>query len=58
MKFFVGPNVSLAETAICLVDADGIIVAEGKVPSEPAARPSISAVRSRAGDCSRPVADL
>lgn len=54
MKFFVG--VSLAETAICLVDADGIIVAEGKVPSEAAARPSIRC--TRAGDCSRPVADL
>ena len=30
MKFFVGLDVSLEETAICLVDADGIIVAEGK----------------------------
>jgi len=29
MKFFVGLDVSLAETAICLVDADGIIIAEG-----------------------------
>lgn len=29
MKFFVGLDVSREETAICLVDADGIIVAEG-----------------------------
>ena len=35
MKFFVGLDVSLAETAICLVDADGIIIAEAKTPSEP-----------------------
>ena len=26
MKFFVGLDVSLKETAICLVDADGIII--------------------------------
>lgn len=35
MKYFVGLDVSLKETAICLVDADGIIIAEGKAPSEP-----------------------
>jgi hypothetical protein len=34
MKYFVGLDVSLKETAICLVDADGIIIAEGKRPSE------------------------
>ncbi len=34
MKYFVGLDVSLNETAICLVDADGIIIAEGKTPSE------------------------
>jgi transposase len=37
MKFFVGLDVSLAETAICLADADGIIIAEAKTPSEPEA---------------------
>ena len=26
MKYFVGLDVSLKETAICLVDADGIII--------------------------------
>jgi transposase len=35
MKFFVGLDVSLKETAICLVDADGIIIAEAKTASEP-----------------------
>jgi transposase len=35
MKYFVGLDVSLKETAICLVDADGIIIAEGKTLSEP-----------------------
>lgn len=28
---------SLAETAICIVDQDGIIVTEGKSPSDPEA---------------------
>lgn len=37
MKHFVGLDVSLAETAICIVDEDGIIVAEGKAPSDPEA---------------------
>lgn len=35
MKHFVGLDVSLAETAICIVDQDGIIIAEGKSPSDP-----------------------
>jgi transposase len=35
MKYFVGLDVSLKETAICLVDADGIIISEGKTLSEP-----------------------
>ena len=35
MKYFVGLDVSLKETAICIVDADGIIIVEGKVLSEP-----------------------
>ena len=35
MKFFVGLDVSLMETAICLVDADEIIIAEAKTASEP-----------------------
>ena len=35
MKYFAGLDVSLQETAICVVDEDGIIVSEGKAASEP-----------------------
>jgi len=35
MKYFAGLDVSLDETAVCIVDEDGIVVREGKVPSEP-----------------------
>ena len=30
MKYFAGLDVSLQETAICIVDEDGIVVREGK----------------------------
>jgi transposase len=35
MKFYVGLDVSLKETAICVVDEKGLIIKEGSVPSEP-----------------------
>jgi transposase len=35
MKYFVGLDVSLAETAICIVDENGVIVREAMVPSHP-----------------------
>ncbi len=35
MKYFAGLDVSLDETAICIVNEDGIIVTEGKAASEP-----------------------
>lgn len=35
MRYYVGLDVSLAETAICVLDADGIIVREGTAPSNP-----------------------
>ena len=35
MKYFAGLDVSLDETAICIVDEDGIIVTEGKTASGP-----------------------
>lgn len=35
MKYFAGLDVSLHETAVCIVDEDGIVICEGKVPSEP-----------------------
>ena len=35
MKYFAGLDVSLQETAICIVDEDGIVIREGKAASEP-----------------------
>ena len=35
MKYFAGLDVSLQETAICIVDEDGIVICEGKAASEP-----------------------
>jgi transposase len=35
MKIYAGLDVSLKETAICVVDENGIILKEGSVPSEP-----------------------
>jgi transposase len=35
MKYFAGLDVSLQETAICIVDEDGIVVYEGKAATEP-----------------------
>ena len=35
MKYFAGLDVSLDETAICIVDEDGIVISEGKAASEP-----------------------
>ena len=35
MRHYVGLDVSLKETAICVVDETGIVVREGKAPSEP-----------------------
>jgi transposase len=37
MKYFVGLDVSLAETSICLVDEEGLIIREGKAESDPTA---------------------
>ena len=36
MKHYVGLDVSLKEVSICVVDADGVVVAEAKVSTEPA----------------------
>jgi transposase len=35
MKYYAGLDVSLAETAICVLDEDGIIVREGTAVSDP-----------------------
>ena len=37
MTYFVGLDVSLEETAICVVDSAGAILREGKVETEPEA---------------------
>ena len=37
MQHYVGLDVSLNETAICVVDQDGIVIREGKAGSEPEA---------------------
>ncbi|QND70017.1 IS110 family transposase [Tardiphaga robiniae] len=37
MQHYVGLDVSLSETAICVVDQDGIVIREGKAASEPEA---------------------
>jgi transposase len=35
MGVFIGLDVSLAKTAVCVVDRDGAVLWQGKVPSEP-----------------------
>jgi len=37
MKYYVGLDVSMEETAVCVINARGEVVAEGKVASDPAA---------------------
>ena len=44
MRVFIGLDVSLAKTAVCVVDRDGAVQWQGKVPSEPG--PSSSGWRS------------
>jgi hypothetical protein len=35
VPFFIGLDVSLAKTAVCVVDHEGAVQWQGKVPSEP-----------------------
>jgi hypothetical protein len=35
MGVFIGLDVSLDKTAVCVVDRDGVVLWQGKVPSEP-----------------------
>jgi transposase len=35
MGVFIGLDVSLSKTAVCVVDHDGAVLWQGKVPSEP-----------------------
>ena len=51
MKQYVGLDVSQKETAVCVVDQDGKVLFEGKVPSDPGALARVIAKRA-------PVAEL
>jgi transposase len=51
MEVYVGLDVSLMETSICVVDGSGKIVSEGKVPSEPLALAEF--LRAKAGNAKR-----
>jgi transposase len=37
MRYFVGLDISVSETSVCIVDTDGTVVREAKVTSEPSA---------------------
>ena len=51
MELYVGMDVSLKETSICVVDGNGEIVSEGVVISEPAAIAEF--IKSKAGSARR-----
>ena len=51
MVLYVGMDVSLEETSICVIDDDGEIVYEGTVTSEPAAIAEI--IKAKAPDAKR-----
>jgi len=53
MDYFAGLDVSMEETHVCVVDRDGLVIQEAKVPSTPA---DIKAALARAPDklCSKP----
>ncbi len=51
MELYVGMDVSLKETSICVVDGSGEIVSEGTVISEPAAIAEF--IKSKAGSAKR-----
>src|SRR5882672_8984322 len=50
MEYFAGLDVSMAETHVCVMDRDGIVIYEVKVPSTPA---DIAAALARAPACRR-----
>ncbi len=51
MEHYVGLDVSLKETSICVVDGGGEIVSEGTVMSEPAAIAAF--IKAKAGKAKR-----
>ena len=50
MEYFAGLDVSMAETRVCVMDRDGAVVFEAKVPSAPA---DIAAALAQAPACGR-----
>ena len=50
MEYFAGLDVSMAETHVCVMKRDGVVVYEAKVPSTPA---DIAAALARAPACRR-----
>ena len=42
MKYYVGLDVSLKMTAVCIVDQEGTVIKEGTVASEPKAMAVLS----------------
>ena len=53
MELYVGMDVSLKETSICVVDGSGKIVSEGTVISEPAAIAEFIESKAKAGNVKR-----
>ena len=53
MELYVGMDVSLKETSICVVDGSGRIVSEGTVISEPAAIAEFIESKAKAGNVKR-----
>ncbi len=53
MELYVGMDVSLKETSICVVDGSGRIVSEGTVNSEPAAIAEFIESKAKAGNMKR-----
>ncbi len=51
MELYVGMDVSLKETSICVVDGSGTIVSEGTVISEPSAIAEF--IKTKAGNAKR-----
>ncbi len=51
MKLYVGMDVSLKQTSICVVDGSGRIVSEGTVISEPSAIAEF--IKAKAGNAKR-----
>ena len=55
MEYFAGLDVSMVETQVCVMDRDGAVVFEGKVPSTPVdIAAALAQARFAVGSCLRP----